>query len=945
MLPQNEANEALTRKNTVFLDIYDIKILQYQIAITKLLELKNTLQNLETSLKTRHPDAYIVPLLNYILSLCEGPVLNVHISIRKRYRLLSQFKLCKLSEVGIISPDNQNGTSEIKQVYEIPNIELEVLLPDVSEDSLFYSNNMYNRDLQWKLFHSLSCIIDNSLKIYTGMLDQVEKERNLYGSLNPFGRTAKFNYNSIDDLLESPEASLSLDMAVLISDFNRDTSLESFRKLQLQLLKIIINGFQDKIKPFLSKYYSQLKIFSTPNNTKNTNDVIMDIQSLPHWEYTLHRLYTFIFKSISYMDILISLLRQIYFPNKLYFQDIKIKLRSKNVHDYEEMIQMLEDISNNYRDDETIRLLINLLGSYTKRGSLFFVQPDNVLDCYNNGVVKAYEKLKFFINFFKNWYKIWLHIENNKDGKKLLDNLSQAQLLRMLNERKNVDHKGMTTSKEGLKKSKKLSTADNHLAPTTNVSSLANSGSKNNLSLKHQVGLQRSSSMMLRKSSPSSPRSSIGIVRSSSVKRLSTKIDPSNHAAVASALAANSMSTTPTRSSTGLKRSSSVNARPLSAIASSQAVSSPNSSLNTTPKVSRKPSNSRESKPPTHKKKSLNDLKQQSSQTRQRSSSLQASFHSHHLMPSHPPQIRANSLDTEPSLVNQKRIQENVNKNLLRTPPTANSNSHSKVGTPTSINSNNSGTKNSRHSISTFASLRPKENTNNSSTIMGSPLGRKRYSAISNTNTVDIDDIMLDLDNLKLDNDSSNVVNHKLASKGKNNSNLVFSNTERSRSNGSSNSSMEYSQDEWHDADGMISPNNNASVNSSTTSLVKKVRFAGVPPIVEVDEPKTTTPSKRRSWHSKPDYLNTLSPPPGIITNAASNSSLLNSRNSKNSNEFAKIDHTSSNSIQYRNNLKKSYDDIPEEGEDFNRENSPQIMTTTTRQAKKFANPLMSRLK
>lgn len=149
-------------KGSVPLDSYDIKIIQYKNALYKLNELNRLLNVLVPHLKKKrdNDESYeIIPLVNFILSLCEGPIFNVSPVLAKRYHLLCRFQLIKLSEV-----QQRLSTNFI-------DVEGWMFPEEVPLDH--YKSCIYNNSLQWKILNSLSCIAQNAIKIYNAKLRQI----------------------------------------------------------------------------------------------------------------------------------------------------------------------------------------------------------------------------------------------------------------------------------------------------------------------------------------------------------------------------------------------------------------------------------------------------------------------------------------------------------------------------------------------------------------------------------------------------------------------------------------------------------------------------------------------------------------------------------------------------------------------------------------------------
>ena len=160
-----------------------------------------------------------------------------------------------------------------------------------------YKSCIYNNSLQWKILNSLSCIAQNAIKIYNAKLRQILLERDAYKA-----RSLPFDTSIIEDLLNPVEMTLILDLAVLINDPVRDKSTHSFYKLQWQVMEKLNSCVHSKIFPILRTYYNQLQKFSETRPTSLSNLQ----KDLPHWEWTLHRIYTFHLRVFSVLCVIIS---------------------------------------------------------------------------------------------------------------------------------------------------------------------------------------------------------------------------------------------------------------------------------------------------------------------------------------------------------------------------------------------------------------------------------------------------------------------------------------------------------------------------------------------------------------------------------------------------------------------------------------------------------------
>lgn len=390
-------------KGSVPLDSYDIKIIQYKNALFKLNELNRLLNVLAPHLKKKrdNDESYkIIPLVNFILSLCEGPIFNVSPVLAKRYHLLCRFQLIKLSEV--------------QQTLSTNFIDVEGWMFPEEVPLDHYKSCIYNNSLQWKILNSLSCIAQNAIKIYNAKLRQILLERDAYKA-----RSLPFDTSIIEDLLNPVEMTLILDLAVLINDPVRDKSTHSFYKLQWQVMEKLNSCVHSKIFPILRTYYNQLQKFSETRPTSLSNLQ----KDLPHWEWTLHRIYTFHLRVFSVLCVIISFSRQIFLPNKQHFLDIKTRLSSENVYHYDLIICELMALLSPDCDDVTalFELQENLkfwtqtarTDNNSSRTPIFHLQPGLVVELFNNHICKIIPKLRSIMGLLSNWMDCWKYIEKN----------------------------------------------------------------------------------------------------------------------------------------------------------------------------------------------------------------------------------------------------------------------------------------------------------------------------------------------------------------------------------------------------------------------------------------------------------------------------------------------------------------------------------------------------
>ncbi|QLL34083.1 hypothetical protein HG536_0F04090 [Torulaspora globosa] len=409
---------APTLRGSVYLDSHDVKIIQYKAAIYKLGEMTRLLNILEKNLE-RTGSSKIIPLVNYMLSLCEGPLFNVHPILRKRYQLLCEFKACKVTP--------------ILPALSTSQIDLKLEFPPFIRDRESLRSKIYDDELQWKLLGCLQKVLANCTTIYERRLRQIQLERNAMRPADTSGRSIPLDLNAVEDLLRPQELSLSLDLAVLINDAEQDTTTRSLLKLQTQVLAKFALCLQSKVLPVIRGYYNQLHTFCASRGISAAA-----VKELQYWQYSLHRIYALMLRALYIFDVMMSLTTQIYFPNRSYLNDIKTRLLSQNVFSYQEALQRVEELCDS-SEHAAIAKLVTALLDLSKQNVAYHVQPGKILELYQNSLSQVVPFLRTSTQTLSEFAEMWTYIEGNLEAQNLINGYEASQLRRMLDERLEAD--------------------------------------------------------------------------------------------------------------------------------------------------------------------------------------------------------------------------------------------------------------------------------------------------------------------------------------------------------------------------------------------------------------------------------------------------------------------------------------------------------------------------
>lgn len=837
------------------LTAYDIKLIQYKDGLYRLQEVNRIIGVLEKNLQNPKlltsnnqeskstSNNIIIPLLNYILKLCEGHVFNIHPLIRKQYIALCQFKFYKSQDVNL----------PITTTFISSNFSFAVVKEDSFENHRLY---IYDQNLQWKLLNYLKKLTSQTLSLYNKKLRQIQLEKTS-NSNRPYELTeinSKFIIDYVEDLIRPREVPLSLDFAVLIKDRSKDTNLSSFLKLQYQVVDKFVKYFNKKVIPAIKDYYNKINQYSNKSSSFDT---------LPFSEYTLHRIYALLYKSFDLLSMLIGLVISIYLPNKNYFHNCKTKLISKNVYQYEQILDKIDKISTEYTNQDFCNFRDDL-DSFTENNINYIANDEIGINAvsvlHKKFTIKHIQLMKSDLSWVTKWASVWKYIQENIETLEKFKDYEDDQLNRMLLERRSVDKLSYLEKTTG--KQQKLLDNENSLnnfSPPSTTSSSYSSKSSSRTSSLLQYKLQSEDVRILNTKAhqsvltPKNYISNNGTVLLSSLSSLSPKNN--NKRQYADNNSTNfSLGMSPLSKSSSYPRNSSTNS-PLVSRRSSiidRVVIPTKKHVQSTTSNEKMGSSTMAVQPFKEQSKSM-PRRSSSVKGRPRSSSLQTVKHTtttKNCGTSVSNTKRSNSLEANDAL-NQRLVQDTMKKlmdsdlrkhitqsnqslNLSRSKLSGGNRSRS-----SSINSDNSMTL----KLPSDEQATPKIVTeiNNNSCRIASPLSTKVKIIVTSP--------------LKEKKDYYSHSGERLQFNESANPNSITK-------------QISVGLEEASDITGNAASNDNISAEftiptgSEGSNIVKKVRFIGVPPMLPSENPRPT----KQGWYKKPAVLHYSSIPPQVNT-------------------------------------------------------------------------------
>ncbi|CEP64834.1 protein phosphatase regulator GIP4 LALA0_S14e00342g [Lachancea lanzarotensis] len=401
-------------RGTGFLDHYDVQLVKCRAIVLRLQEFLRILKILNTTSKRRTEARFIIPLTNYILALYGCFTLNISEALNKKLLGISEFKT-------VAVPDSIPG-------FEASSVDIRIELAAVGSDLEEVKKNVYNVQLQGQTLESAIKITTTALQVAERVYGMSLTERSFNRQPDISGRRFDLDETAFDELIRPGEVSMALDLAVLIKNYDLDTSDASFEKLNLQVLTKFREHMNEKALRPVKSYHTSLFRFSKAASASQAK-IIMN---LPHWQYTMHRMYALLLRILYILSITKAFLRQVYIPNRQHLVAPKTQLRSTNVYEYQEL---LENVRRICLDDNDLDELVNFVNSYNRSGSFLMVQPANISEFFNTDISSAIRKLRLYFQIVDSWIKMWTHIQESGEAMENLDVLPESELIKLVEER------------------------------------------------------------------------------------------------------------------------------------------------------------------------------------------------------------------------------------------------------------------------------------------------------------------------------------------------------------------------------------------------------------------------------------------------------------------------------------------------------------------------------
>ncbi|AAS52280.1 ADR360Wp [Eremothecium gossypii ATCC 10895] len=379
------ASVPVMREGTA-LDAIDSRIIHCKGALARLKELERVVRLLTDSMAGNSAERTIIPLMSYVLALCQGPLFGVSPTLRKRYELLSQMRLVKLTEV--------NAAASLGAV------DLWSRWPADEDDASAVRSKFYDETLHGRILEHLLHTTRNCHALYQRRHKLLLAERDACRT----AETQEWNdlYSlAVDDFLVPSEITLGLELAVLITDRDTDTTDMAYQKLNIQVLGMLLEYFNGVAMPTINQYYLELQR-AVRNKGINQNNILT---SLPFWAHTLHRIFAMLLRAKYLLDIIQSVLRLAYLPNKTHFSHPTVQLASPNLYLFRNVLEKLDEICCG--TTVLSARVTEYISPFLQQGVTHRLTYDKVVHLYKEAVRPTVSSLTEAIDLMSNLLKSW----------------------------------------------------------------------------------------------------------------------------------------------------------------------------------------------------------------------------------------------------------------------------------------------------------------------------------------------------------------------------------------------------------------------------------------------------------------------------------------------------------------------------------------------------------
>jgi hypothetical protein len=368
-------------KGGILLDAFDAKIVQYHCALRKLQVIQTPIKALNIKAKAGKGD--VIPLVHHITTICAGSLqMNEHLKRRVVF-------------IGKLEP-----LKDHRKV--VPHLNTSAISFDL-EDTEGHRCH-YTSDVNYsKLLEDMLSICDNAVTIYQEKLRQSIMERDAHRRPDANHKPVPLDPNSFLDLLEPLEV-MSLSRLITTPD-----DLETCQfKITPILLDAIANTTQN-----IGTYIAQLQKYKERPSEAT-------LKRLPAWPYTIHRIFASVIKLSDLYAILRRFGRELYLPasNELHAPKL---LHQSSVWD-----AMLKTCDEYFLNPKKNEQMVFTSSRATRQGASFQLKHTTITELMGS-LLQSYNLVMKLISILRDLVKGWEAVNAKETRLKLKFNTNVSK--------------------------------------------------------------------------------------------------------------------------------------------------------------------------------------------------------------------------------------------------------------------------------------------------------------------------------------------------------------------------------------------------------------------------------------------------------------------------------------------------------------------------------------
>jgi hypothetical protein len=368
-------------KGGILLDAFDARIVQYHCALRKLQVIQTPIKALNIKAKAGKGD--VIPLVHHITTICAGS-LQMNEYLKKRVVFIGKLEPLK-DHRKVVPPLNTSAIS----------FDLE----DTEGHGCHYTSDVNYSEL----LEDMISICDNAVAIYQEKLKQSIVERDAHRRPDANHKPVPLDPNSFLDLLEPLEV-MSLSRLI--------TTPDDIETCQFKITPILLDAIANTTQN-IGTYIAQLQKYKERPSEAT-------LKRLPAWPYTIHRIFASVVKLSDLYAILRRFGRELYLPASDELHSPKL-LHQSSIWD-----AMLKTCDEYFLNPKKNEQMVFTSSRATRQGASFQLKHTTITELMGS-LLQSYNLVMKLISALRDLVKGWEAVNAKETRLKLKINANVSK--------------------------------------------------------------------------------------------------------------------------------------------------------------------------------------------------------------------------------------------------------------------------------------------------------------------------------------------------------------------------------------------------------------------------------------------------------------------------------------------------------------------------------------